>query len=337
MGVASAIVLNGALTITPTATFSGKLSLPVTVTTLGVPVDLIVQLTVNPAAVTNLIQSPTSATSSTVTWTSSSNAIGYQIFVDGTLICLTLRTQCNVAQLTGPKSKIEVVALGNDGTVSAGTVAVYAPAKPVEIGAINFTTNKSALDAASKKRLLALVAVMKAHRFTSMTIVGHFDSKKPSRAAKALATARAKATLSFLAKYLKVTMKVVVLGSSGTVPAGTVAVNAYSKPVEISAVNFAPNKSALDAAAKASLLAFVEVMKSQGFTSVTIVGHLDSKKPSRADKAVATARAKATLSFLAKYMKVTMKVVAQSSSDVISNTKTKAGQALNRRISLLVK
>jgi outer membrane protein OmpA-like peptidoglycan-associated protein len=54
------------------------------------------------------------------------------------------------------------------------------------------------------------------------------------------------------------------------------------------------------------------VMKTQGFTSVTIVGHVDTKKPSRAAKALAAARAKATSSFLAKYLKVTMKVVAQS-------------------------
>jgi outer membrane protein OmpA-like peptidoglycan-associated protein len=216
-GVADATALNGVLTITPIATFSGKLSLPVTVTTLGVPVDLIVQLTVYPAAVTTLIHSPKSATTTTVTWASSPNAIGYQAFVNGKLLCSTMATQCNVAQLVGPKSKIEVVALGNDGTVSARTVAVYAPAKPVEIGAVNFAANKSTLDATAKKNLLAFVAVMKAEGFTLVTIVGHLDSKKPTAAAKALATARAKATLTYLSKYLKITMEVAAQSSSDVI------------------------------------------------------------------------------------------------------------------------
>ena len=179
--------------------------------------DLIVQLTVYPAAVTTLIQAPKSATSTTVTWARSLNAIGYQVFVNGQLLCSTLVTKCDVAMLVGPKSKIELVALGNDGTTSVSTIAAYAPTKPIEIGAVNFAAGKSKLDATAKKSLLAFVAEMKALGFTSVTIVGHVDSKKPSSAARALATARAKATLSFLADYLKVTMKVVAQSSSGVI------------------------------------------------------------------------------------------------------------------------
>jgi outer membrane protein OmpA-like peptidoglycan-associated protein len=529
-GVASATVLNGVLTITPITTFSGKLSLPLTVTTAGVRVELVVELTVNPAAVSTLIQVPKSAMATSVTWATSPNSIGYQVFVNGKLLCSTATTQCNIAQLLGPNSKIEVLAVGNDGTISLKTVAVYASVRPIEIGAVNFAVNKSMLDSAAKKSLLAFVAVMKAQGFTSISIVGHLDSKKPSSAAKALATARAKATLSFLAKYLKVTMKVVAqsssdvissnktkagqalnrrvallinptstpqptptqsptpspispgtilarvdgalpaivpipnfssksvvvvangdpksvkgvadatvlngvltitpistfsgrlslpvtvttlgvpvdltvqltvypaavstliqapsratatsvtwatspnaigyqvfvngkllcltatdqcnvpqlvgpkskievvaLGNDGTISLKTVAVYASVRPIEISAVNFAVNKSTLDTAATKTLLAFVAIIKTQGFTSITIVGHIDGKTASKATKALATARAKATLSFLSKYLKVTLKVTAQSTTDIIATNTTKTGQALNRRVALLIK
>jgi outer membrane protein OmpA-like peptidoglycan-associated protein len=164
-----------------------------------------------------LIQAPTSATVTTVTWATSPNAIGYQVSVNGKLSCSTVTTQCKVPQLLGPKSRIEVIALGNDGTASLNSIAIYAPLKPIEISAVDFAVNKSILDSAAKKVLLAFVTKIKAPGFTSVTIVGHVDSKTASKAAKALATARAKATLGYLSKYLKVTMKVVAQSATDVI------------------------------------------------------------------------------------------------------------------------
>jgi outer membrane protein OmpA-like peptidoglycan-associated protein len=207
-GVAGATELDGVLTLTPISTFSGTISLPITVTTLGDSVHLIVELTVNPAAVRNSTHVPKSANSTTVTWTRSPNAIGYQVLIDGKRLCSTSATECNAPRLVGPNSKIEVTAFGNDGTISARTLAAYVPVKPVEISSVNFASSSSVIDATAKKKLLAFIALFKAQGFRSISIVGYTDNQGEAKGSAALATARAKSTRNFLAKYLKVPMQI---------------------------------------------------------------------------------------------------------------------------------
>lgn len=211
-GVADATVVAGVLTITPLSSFSGKILLPVSITTSGRTTLMTVSLTVNPAPVGQSIQVPKGAKSTTVTWSTSPNAIGYQVLANGKLLCTTTLSQCDVPQLLGPKAVIQIIATGGDGTTSIKTVAIYALNKPMEVSAVNFAANKSALDSATKKRLLAFVALVKTQGFTSVTITGHADGPGSTKSNVALSKARAKATLNFLAKYLKVSIKMVAHG-----------------------------------------------------------------------------------------------------------------------------
>lgn len=521
-GVAAAKVIDGFLKITPLPIFSGKISLPITITNNGVSTSWTVLLTVNPGAVTTPTQIMKNGSGTTVTWDASRNAIGYEVFVNSKLVCTTLLTQCLVLKPLGPRALTEIIAIGGDGTLSLRSVAVYSPSPLTEVSAVNFGATSTALDAQGRATLLAFVDMVKAQGFSIVNIVGHVDTRHPSKKIAALAAARAKATLKFLSFYLDLPTKIVAQGAGDpiastktkvgqaanrrvallvTAPALTptlppnggvlqvrvegsltasvplpnllptsVVVIAGGNPhgikgvsdasvvdsvlkiiplplfsglismpltvttngvktsitisltvapapvvqpmrqltgatsttvswlpspnasgyevrvsgklvcttelgqcvvpgvlgpkskievvatggdgissvsvlaaytpgpaVEISAVNFAANSTAIDSSAKSRLLGLVALVKAQGFTSVTLVGHVDSLPPSKAAAVLATARAKATLKFLAKYLKVSTKIATQSAADPIASEPTKAGQAANRRVAVLVR
>ena len=521
-GVAAAKVIDGFLKITPLPIFSGKISLPITITNNGVSASWTVLLTVNPGAVTTPTQIMKIGTGTTVTWDASRNAIGYEVFVNSKLVCTTLLTQCLVLKPLGPRALTEIIAIGGDGTLSMRSVAVYSPSPLTEVSAVNFGLTSTAIDAQGRATLLAFVDMVKAQGFSIVILVGHVDSRHPSKKIAALAAARAKVTLKFLSFYLDLPTKIVAQGAgdpiastktkvgqaanrrvallvtapaltptlppnggvlqvrvegsltasvplpnllptslvviAGGNPHGikgvsdasvvdsvlkiiplplfsglismplTVTTNgvktsitisltvapapvvqpmrqltgatsttvswlpspnasgyevrvagklvcttelaqcvvpgvlgpkskievvatggdgissvsglaAYTPgpAVEISSINFAANSAAIDSSAKSRLLALVALVKAQGFTSVTLVGHVDSLPPSKATAVLASARAKATLKFLAKYLKVSTKIATQSAADPIASEPTKEGQAANRRVAVLVR
>jgi outer membrane protein OmpA-like peptidoglycan-associated protein len=201
-GVLDASALGGVVTITPLPTFSGKIRMPVTVTSGYVISTVDVMVEVDPARVTQTVQAPINSNSTAVSWVASPNATGYQIFVNGQLICETISIRCAVPKLLGPKAKIEVQATGNDGTISSRTLAAYSPAKPVEVAAVNFAERSAVIDSMAKKKLLTFVRLIRDQGFTSVVITGHTDNQGGSQGSAALSQARAKATFKFLSTYL---------------------------------------------------------------------------------------------------------------------------------------
>ena len=220
-GISDVSVTAGVLTITPLPLFSGLISVPLTISTNGAKTSLTVSLTVAPATVDKPTRQLSGATSTTVSWLPSPNANGYQVLVAGKLVCTTQLLQCLVPRALGPKSKIEVIATGGDGINSLPALAAYAPGAAIEVSSANFAAKSSTLDSSAKSKLLALAALVKAQGFTSVTLVGHVNSLPPSKATAALASARAKAALIFLSKYLKVATKIAVQGADEPIASET--------------------------------------------------------------------------------------------------------------------
>ena len=185
-------------------TFSGKTIVPLKIVVDGKTTIINVPVTINPVAPIKGEFTPTAATNTNLGWQKSPNATGYKVYVNGKLVCETTATACNVKQILGPKAKITVVALGNDGTVSKQTLPVYAPKKPIPVLIVNFDVSKYTITPTAKKKLDAFVKMMKEQGFTRVVIEGHTDNQGGSSGATALSRNRARVVSEYLDDYLTV-------------------------------------------------------------------------------------------------------------------------------------
>lgn len=192
---------NGKLSLTPINGWTGKIVLPVLTEKDGKQVEVETLIVVNPAEPEKTRSEVKALRETIVTWEAAAGAIRYDVDMDGKQICSTSATACAVNEIVGPKSKIEVTAIGNDETKSAPRISPYAAEKPFAIQTLPFAINKSVLSSASKRDLDEVVAIVKAKGFTKMVIDGHTDSTWPKVNA-ALSKSRAQAVVVYLKKYL---------------------------------------------------------------------------------------------------------------------------------------
>ena len=209
-GVAQIAIVNNTVAVTPTSGFSGKTQVVVqvtqenTVTTVKVPVTVLPQAPIKP------IVDPVSAIETKVDWNASPNAIGYQVIVDGKIACVTSssQTECNVPQLIGPKTDVQVLSRGGSALKSDPVPAVYTNKDPVVAGLVNFANNSYVLSASEKTKLRELAATIKAEGFTNVVIAGHTDPNTGVNN-QTLSENRAKATAAYLQKFVpKLNVKV---------------------------------------------------------------------------------------------------------------------------------
>lgn len=209
-GVAQIAIVNNTVAVTPTSGFSGKTQVVVqvtqenTITTVKVPVTVLPQAPIKP------IVDPQSSTETKVDWNASPNAIGYQVFVDGKIACVTGagQTECNVPQLLGPKSDVQVLSRGGSLLKSDPVPAVYTNKDPIVAGLVNFANNSYVLTSSEKAKLRELATTIKAEGFTNVVISGHTDPNTGVNN-QVLSENRAKATAEYLQKFVpKLTVKV---------------------------------------------------------------------------------------------------------------------------------
>ena len=140
-----------------------------------------------------------------ITWNpSTSDVVGYLVRVNSEAVCFTMSTSCEVNQLIGPKTKVEVLAQGNDNTFSASSsLPAFKPTKPIPALVVNFAVASSILSPKFKTDLRNLAKVMVKEGFTKVDITGHTDStgQRVSYDNKRLSDARAKATLNYLKRF----------------------------------------------------------------------------------------------------------------------------------------
>lgn len=142
----------------------------------------------------------------TITWNPSpSQVTEYIVKVNSKQVCVTTETSCDVKELIGPKSKVEVVAAGNDNTFSNPTrIPAFKPSRPVPALVVNFATASSVLTPKFKADLRALAKVMVREGFTKVNIAGHTDTagRITNYDNQKLSEARSKVTMAYLKRFV---------------------------------------------------------------------------------------------------------------------------------------
>ncbi|HEX7104366.1 MAG TPA: OmpA family protein [Acidothermaceae bacterium] len=177
-GVSGVTIEGSQVKVVATPTYSGVLSIPVTVVLPdGSTTTTTVRVTVNPNPATAAGASLAGPNSTTVRWAPAGNATGYEVSVNGQVVCRTAIATCVVPQLLGPAARVTVMALGNDATRSATTPAPYQASSFLTIGRVYFATDSATLTSADKVTLQGVVRVMRSQGFSQLVLVGNTDSR----------------------------------------------------------------------------------------------------------------------------------------------------------------
>lgn len=204
----SALKISGSsIEVVPTETFSGKMVVPVTVIDGGAIVTINIPVVVNPKPVPSAATTPVSKNATSVTWEPSPNAVSYKVVLNNKPLCTSTTTSCNIPKILGPKAKMEVVTLGNDGTVSSQVLPAYVPGKPIPVLDVKFNLGSSSITGPEIKKLKEFVKLMKEQGFTKVSITAFTDSVGGASGAQTLSTQRSKAVAKYLDKYLDVALK----------------------------------------------------------------------------------------------------------------------------------
>ncbi|MFM8628208.1 MAG: OmpA family protein, partial [Candidatus Nanopelagicus sp.] len=136
---------------------------------------------------------------------SQSEVVGYVVTVNQQPVCFSITTNCQINQLIGPKTKVAVIAQGNDNTFSTPVaLPAFKPTRPIPALVVNFAVASSVLTPKFKADLRDLAKVMVKEGFTKVDIAGHTDStgQAVSYNNQRLSDARAKATLNYLKRFV---------------------------------------------------------------------------------------------------------------------------------------
>lgn|GEM_PF-3268464 len=202
-GFASLKVNANTFEVIPTESFSGKMTVPVTITQNGATITLNVPIVVNPKPVPVAATSPESKSLSSISWEKSPNAVSYKVLLNNSPICESTSAACSVPRLLGPKAKLEVLALGNDGTISTQVIPAYTPSKPIPVLDVKFAFGSSRIDANAVRQMREFVRLVQEQGFTKVSISAFTDSVGGAQSGKTLSTARSRAVSNYLNRFLE--------------------------------------------------------------------------------------------------------------------------------------
>jgi outer membrane protein OmpA-like peptidoglycan-associated protein len=213
-GFASIKVSENSIQVVPKDDFTGKMLVPVTVSENGATVTLNIAVVVNPKPVVEAQTAPISNKATGITWEPSPNAVSYKVELNGKSLCKSTGNSCTAPKLLGPNSKLQVISLGNDGTISTRVIPAYAPTKLIPVLDVKFSSGSSSLTPGEISKLKTFVNVMKKQGFTKISIDAFTDGTGAPAIAKPLANARAEVVARYLEKYLDVSLSAVGKGVS---------------------------------------------------------------------------------------------------------------------------
>ncbi len=205
--------------VSTTNGWTGRLQVAAVTTTDNVESDKSsIEIVVNPDAASNSLTTPKTLQNANVQWSPSpSQVVGYEVSVNGNIECKTVSTSCALPVAIGPKSKVEVTAIGNDQTTSIPVIANVKVEKPIPAIVVNFATNSATLSAKAKADLRAVAKVIQETGYTSLVVAGHTDAVGKNGLNQPLSIARANSTSAYLTKLLP-GVEVAPAGFSKAVP-----------------------------------------------------------------------------------------------------------------------
>lgn len=205
--------------VTPVDGFTGKLVVPVITVANNEEVEVLTEVIVNPEPAPDGQSTPASLKKTKLEWEpSSSQVVEYVVELNGKEVCKTVSTSCEVSALVGPKTNVEVTAIGNDQTESTQTDLKYKALQFIAAAKVQFDESSSKLKPTAKKILQEVAKVIIEAGFTSVAIEGHTDSQGGQKNASPLSKARAVATQKYLDSLLPERLDVKLKGSGLSKP-----------------------------------------------------------------------------------------------------------------------
>ena len=194
---------NGDLVVTPVNGWTGRTVVPVITVRDNQEVEVLVEVTVNPDAPAQGTFTPRRMDRTTLTWEpSKSQVVRYEVEIDGERACAVATNTCVVNEIVGPKSVIEVTAIGNDNTQSTTVLPAYKPERPIPALVVNFAEDSSVLTPQARRQIRNIARIIEREGFTSLQVFGHTDSQGGQRNAAPLSRARAEVTRAFFQRLL---------------------------------------------------------------------------------------------------------------------------------------
>ena len=215
-------VVEGNVLLKPKNGFTGVILVPVIGIVDGVSTVILNKIAVNPEPVEAAQSVIKIGLKTGISWTpSASTAVTYEVVRNGAVICEVKGTSCNVPTLIGPNSKVSIVVLGNDKTISTVTPIEYSAKAPIPALTVSFALNSSILSNAQKTELRRVAKIIDREGFTRLVVSGFTDAQGSDAANKVLSAARAKVTAAFLTQLLpEITVKTSAYGAKTPVKAG---------------------------------------------------------------------------------------------------------------------
>lgn len=217
------VATTAGFTVTPVAGFTGVVVVPIIATVDGVQTVVYNKVVVSPEAPAPQSFAPVTIGRSAIAWSSTpSQVVSYEVAVNNKVVCATTSTTCSVPALIGPNSKVTLVAIGNDATVSTAQVVPYVAKAPIPALKVNFATGSAVLTAAQKAEIAAIAKVIKGEGFTRLVVNGFTDSRGSAVLNAALSKARASAVVAYMQTLLpSVAVKAGAKGSANPVASNT--------------------------------------------------------------------------------------------------------------------
>jgi len=157
-----------------------------------------VSVLVAPASPTDVAVRPVSATATRISWQPSPSAHGYEVKIDGQIVCRTTDTGCTVDSLVGAHANVVVTATGNAGTRSLQTVGHFTPNKPVLLAVVHFATDSYELSAVATRILDATQTKIRRYGFAHAILKCHTDNVGSLTYDMALSERRCEAVVRYL-------------------------------------------------------------------------------------------------------------------------------------------
>ena len=101
-------------------------------------------------------------------------------------------------RLIGPKTQVDVTAIGNEGTRSTVEAGKYSPNKRVKVFTINFDEEKWEFTPTAIRKLNTYIDIIKSEGFTEAFVLGYTDSQGSPSTSMPLSRKRATVTTKYL-------------------------------------------------------------------------------------------------------------------------------------------
>lgn len=158
-GLEKANASGSSLSVTAKADYSGKTTVTITVNDEARSIDLIVNVTVLPGAVTQVSFTLDSWGASSISWQSAKGAKSYYVKVDGKTICMTEKSSCETDKSLGPNSSVSVTPLGENQLQGVQAIGEYKnAAKRIEVLRLIFPAGKATLTSTVRKKLSGFIS-----------------------------------------------------------------------------------------------------------------------------------------------------------------------------------